>query len=118
MVNSLGDATDVGINNTFDPNALAGFTVWADEVTSPGIRGARSEISHRRIGRSGARAGARTDRACDGCIEVPGSHRASTASKHRRVFLTGDLEQRFRGFPAVNGSCDISSTRNSSDGAY
>ena len=30
------DATDVAISNTFGPNILAGFTVWADEVTSPG----------------------------------------------------------------------------------
>lgn len=27
------DATDVAITNTFGPNTLAGFTVWADEVT-------------------------------------------------------------------------------------
>ena len=26
------DATDVAISNTFGPNTLAGFTVWADEV--------------------------------------------------------------------------------------
>ena len=30
------DATDVAISNTFGPNMLAGFTVWADEVTNPG----------------------------------------------------------------------------------
>jgi transglutaminase-like putative cysteine protease len=29
------DATDVAISNTFGPNRLAGFTVWADEVNSP-----------------------------------------------------------------------------------
>ena len=29
------DATDVAISNTFGPNTLAGFTVWADEVGSP-----------------------------------------------------------------------------------
>jgi transglutaminase-like putative cysteine protease len=29
------DATDVAISNTFGPNFLAGFTVWADEVKSP-----------------------------------------------------------------------------------
>ena len=30
------DATDVAISNTFGPNTLAGFTVRADEVRSPG----------------------------------------------------------------------------------
>jgi transglutaminase-like putative cysteine protease len=30
------DATDVAISNTFGPNTLAGFTVWADEVRGPG----------------------------------------------------------------------------------
>ena len=29
------DATDVAISNTFGPNILAGFTVWADELVSP-----------------------------------------------------------------------------------
>ncbi|HVS02732.1 MAG TPA: transglutaminase family protein [Thermoanaerobaculia bacterium] len=29
------DATDVAISNTFGPNILAGFTVWADEIASP-----------------------------------------------------------------------------------
>ena len=29
------DATDVAISNTFGPNVLAGFTVWADEIVSP-----------------------------------------------------------------------------------
>jgi transglutaminase-like putative cysteine protease len=29
------DATDVAISNTFGPNTLAGFTVWADEVRGP-----------------------------------------------------------------------------------
>ena len=29
------DATDVAISNTFGPNTLAGFTVWADEVSTP-----------------------------------------------------------------------------------
>ena len=29
------DATDVAISNTFGPNILAGFKVWADEVNSP-----------------------------------------------------------------------------------
>ncbi len=29
------DATDVAISNTFGPNTLAGFTVWADEVAGP-----------------------------------------------------------------------------------
>ena len=29
------DATDVAISNTFGPNILAGFTVWADEIVSP-----------------------------------------------------------------------------------
>jgi transglutaminase-like putative cysteine protease len=29
------DATDVAISNTFGPNILAGFTVWADEVSEP-----------------------------------------------------------------------------------
>jgi len=28
------DATDVPISNTFGPNILSGFTVWADEATS------------------------------------------------------------------------------------
>lgn len=29
------DATDVALSNTFGPNVLSGFTVWADEVTTP-----------------------------------------------------------------------------------
>jgi transglutaminase-like putative cysteine protease len=29
------DATDVAISNTFGPNTLVGFTVWADEVGGP-----------------------------------------------------------------------------------
>jgi transglutaminase-like putative cysteine protease len=29
------DATDVAISNTFGPNTLVSFTVWADEVRSP-----------------------------------------------------------------------------------
>jgi len=29
------DATDVAISNTFGPNTLVGFTVWADEIGSP-----------------------------------------------------------------------------------
>ena len=29
------DATDVAISNTFGPNTLAGFTVWAENVTRP-----------------------------------------------------------------------------------
>ena len=29
------DATDVAISNTFGPNILAGFTVWADEIVNP-----------------------------------------------------------------------------------
>ena len=29
------DATDVAISNTFGPNTLAGFRVWADDATSP-----------------------------------------------------------------------------------
>ena len=29
------DATDVAISNTFGPNTLSGFTVWADEAQPP-----------------------------------------------------------------------------------
>ena len=29
------DATDVALSNTFGPNTLTGFKVWADEVTAP-----------------------------------------------------------------------------------